>query len=286
MKLLRPLLTQPILALSLTLNLLLGVVVLDSWGNTTRNARPVEVVTAAKTRIIQAPPAAKAKAATPFRWSQLETPDFATYVKNLRGIGCPEATIRDIVGGELTEIYSQKRREAGSQSQGKLLEAEMMKLQTEQDHLLTKLTAPAAVEALPGGAVPAMAAAQTPAATTPAASAGISAASPVADIPVAFTYGSKPADVITQQGSQAVLNGQDSSAGLNPAVAKSLTGIKQDFVQSVGDTSNPDSEAYRLRWQQARQHADERFSSMYGGDAFVRAQAQALQQAPAAGATE
>src|ERR1700753_972204 len=32
-----------------------------------------------------------------FRWSQLDAPDYHVYVKNLRGIGCPEATIRAIV---------------------------------------------------------------------------------------------------------------------------------------------------------------------------------------------
>src|SRR3569623_2104048 len=30
-------------------------------------------------------------------WSHVESPDYATYIANLRSIGCPEQTIRDII---------------------------------------------------------------------------------------------------------------------------------------------------------------------------------------------
>jgi len=275
MKHLRQLFTQPFLALSLTLNLLLATMVVLSWHRTTPDIRPAEVMTAPKTTIKPLPPA---KAPPPFRWSQLETPDFATYVKNLRAIGCPELTIRDIVGGELTEIYEQKRLDAATHNRGRLLEAEMLKLQTEQDNLSTNLTAVAAAPAQ-NGTGPAMAATQTPAATQ-IASGAIAAMSQVADIPVAFTYGSKLGDVVTQQGSLGVSNDEASSLALDPATTNSLKAIQQDFVQSLGDTANPDTEAYRLRWEQARRHADDLFSSRFGGDALVRAQSQAISQAP------
>ena len=32
-----------------------------------------------------------------FRWSQLESSDYHQYMANLRGIGCPEETIRDLI---------------------------------------------------------------------------------------------------------------------------------------------------------------------------------------------
>src|SRR5262245_55092968 len=32
-----------------------------------------------------------------FHWSQIESPDYREYISNLRAIGCPEATIRDII---------------------------------------------------------------------------------------------------------------------------------------------------------------------------------------------
>jgi hypothetical protein len=47
----------------------------------------------------------------PFRWSQLESSDYRLYVANLRGIGCPEQTIRDIITADVDNLYSTRRRE-------------------------------------------------------------------------------------------------------------------------------------------------------------------------------
>lgn len=50
----------------------------------------------------------------PFRWSQLEsTNDYRVYVANLRAAGCPEATIRDIVGGDAERGFSFERSQLG-----------------------------------------------------------------------------------------------------------------------------------------------------------------------------
>src|SRR5688500_11420120 len=32
-----------------------------------------------------------------FTWQEVESRDYVTYIKNLREIGCPDATIRDII---------------------------------------------------------------------------------------------------------------------------------------------------------------------------------------------
>ena len=37
---------------------------------------------------------------TPFRWGRIESKDYAPFVRNLRGIGCPEDVIRDIIATE------------------------------------------------------------------------------------------------------------------------------------------------------------------------------------------
>lgn len=39
-----------------------------------------------------------------FHWREIESPDFATYVANLRGIRCPEETVRDIIVAEVNEF--------------------------------------------------------------------------------------------------------------------------------------------------------------------------------------
>lgn len=42
----------------------------------------------------------------PFRWSQVESPDYREYVANLRAVGCPEPVIRDIVCADLRQLYA------------------------------------------------------------------------------------------------------------------------------------------------------------------------------------
>jgi hypothetical protein len=42
----------------------------------------------------------------PFHWAQLESADYLIYLANLRGIGCPEATVRDIVIADVNELFN------------------------------------------------------------------------------------------------------------------------------------------------------------------------------------
>ncbi len=44
-----------------------------------------------------------------FNWSQVESADYREYIANLRGIGCPEATIKDIVITDIMRLYAARR---------------------------------------------------------------------------------------------------------------------------------------------------------------------------------
>jgi hypothetical protein len=44
-----------------------------------------------------------------FSWREIESPDYPTYILNLRDIGCPEQTIRDIIIADVNSLYAQKR---------------------------------------------------------------------------------------------------------------------------------------------------------------------------------
>jgi hypothetical protein len=44
-----------------------------------------------------------------FVWSQIESDDYATFITNLRQIGCPEATIRDIIVADVSQLYARRR---------------------------------------------------------------------------------------------------------------------------------------------------------------------------------
>ena len=44
-----------------------------------------------------------------FSWREVESPDYPTYITNLRQIGCPEQTIRDIIIADINALYAMKR---------------------------------------------------------------------------------------------------------------------------------------------------------------------------------
>jgi LysM repeat protein len=44
-----------------------------------------------------------------FMWSELESPDYVTYIANLRDIGCPEQTIRDIIIADVNGLFAKRR---------------------------------------------------------------------------------------------------------------------------------------------------------------------------------
>jgi len=44
-----------------------------------------------------------------FTWREVESDDYPTYVANLRDIGCPEQTIRDIIIADINALYTRRR---------------------------------------------------------------------------------------------------------------------------------------------------------------------------------
>src|SRR6185295_13264151 len=44
-----------------------------------------------------------------FSWREVESADYPIYIANLRDIGCPEQTIRDIIVADVNQLYAQKR---------------------------------------------------------------------------------------------------------------------------------------------------------------------------------
>lgn len=44
-------------------------------------------------------------------WEQVESPDYREYIRNLRSIGCPDETIRDIILADVNKLYDAKRKQ-------------------------------------------------------------------------------------------------------------------------------------------------------------------------------
>ncbi|MEO6336693.1 MAG: hypothetical protein ABIP71_07760 [Verrucomicrobiota bacterium] len=58
-----------------------------------------------QTKTILPPPSAS------FDWSVIESKDFSVYADNLRGIGCPEQTVRDILTAEINDLFVHRRQD-------------------------------------------------------------------------------------------------------------------------------------------------------------------------------
>ena len=74
----------------------------------------------------------------PFHWRQLEASDYPTYIGNLRRIGCPDSTVRDIVSADLHAVFAdrrQKLKEEAQQLERRGSESAMAEIKAAQQHL-------------------------------------------------------------------------------------------------------------------------------------------------------
>ncbi len=89
-----------------------------------------------------------------FTWEEVESADYVTYISNLRAIGCPEQTIRDIIVADVNQLYFHRRVTEvisadqqwwRSEPEAKLVEeatAKIKSLEAERIALLTRLLGP------------------------------------------------------------------------------------------------------------------------------------------------
>ncbi len=85
------------------------------WGRQTeqeRDAAQAEVAAwkaKAEAAALPAPSSpARVTVTNAFNWRQLESTDYRQYIANLRAIGCPEMTIRDIILTDVMRVYAQR----------------------------------------------------------------------------------------------------------------------------------------------------------------------------------
>jgi hypothetical protein len=68
---------------------------------------PVKVETNVVVQVVPVPAPAAPVAA--LDWRSVESPDYREYIDNLRRIGCPEETIRDIIIADVSKLYASRR---------------------------------------------------------------------------------------------------------------------------------------------------------------------------------
>lgn len=52
------------------------------------------------------PPPGVVEVNEPFHWAQIESADYRVYLANLRALGCPEATVRDILIADVNDLFA------------------------------------------------------------------------------------------------------------------------------------------------------------------------------------
>lgn len=181
-------------------------------------------------------------AGAPFQWRQIESTDYRVYIANLRRIGCPETTVRDIIRADVRGLFGVKRKELGQQAG----QAGQWSPQAEEALIADLLgqEPPVLAEAKPRAKVARQ----------------IQAAEP--SLPVAF------------------LTVAPEVLKLTPEQQEAVQLVRDTFLARVGGVGQyPDDPAYHERWQKAQPEADELLKAYIGRSAFQEYQIGAAMQA-------
>ncbi|HZR16495.1 MAG TPA: hypothetical protein VFE51_04145 [Verrucomicrobiae bacterium] len=207
-------------------------------------------------------------AAKDFSWAQLESSDYLTFIDNLRRIGCPEQTIREIVSADLDDLYAPRRQsilQSLASGQTGLVErtrAEgvLRQLREEESAILQRLfPSPGArqVAESPTGAI------------QPVRQPREQVANTNISVPVVF----QPVDT-----NRVTLGADD---------LESIQRVRNSFVAGLGTNLDVSSPEYLHRWQKAQLQADNLLEGWLGRQTALQyeqaaEQVGAPQSAPAA----
>lgn len=182
----------------------------------------------------------------PFRWSQLESTNYLTYIQNLRGIGCPEQTVRDIITADVESLYqarAQRLRQTQSDSSAEL-EMESQRLAAEKASVIARLLGADAT--------------QLTAESSSAPSTNMRPRNGTAPTPLPLVW--QDVDL--------------SALNLNPDQKEAIASLRRDFMQKIGGANqDPSTPAYRERWQKAQPETDAALAGLVGRKEFLQMQA-------------
>jgi hypothetical protein len=197
------------------------------------------------------PPVVPSARPAPLRWSQLYSSDYHNYVKNLRGIGCPEPSVRAIVTADVDSVYqliaNQLEQKLGALAKSPL--ADQLKSTGTEQALRSSLQKLPAAEAAKIADLLGLKSASTAAAAGPATAASAAAV---------------PMPLVMQNIDSSTLN-------LTEEQTRQVAQIKQDFLKQAGDArqdpNDPDSQA---RSRTAQSDADNMLLAMLGNELYTQ----------------
>jgi hypothetical protein len=254
------------LKISILLNLFLlgGLVFMAAGGRQVVSPSAPTTIAKAAPLPAEAAPVAQPTSSVepePFRWSQLESADYRAYVKNLRGISCPEPTIRAIVAADVHNLYNAKYQ----QLEQKLtalndapLSARLASYQ-EQQALETEL------QKLPGEETAMAAGLQ--AQESSSASRQVASAQVVSRMSAASQSTKPPVlPLVFQNVDLAQLN-------LNDQQVRAITDLRNQFVDQIGGLNqNPNDPNYLQNWQLSQPEIDELLKGFLGPYKYMQYQ--------------
>ncbi|MFZ4764874.1 MAG: hypothetical protein ACOYMN_07945 [Roseimicrobium sp.] len=279
-----------------------------AWGWWAAPALPPAPVAAPALKPAAAPAKPSPRQQPAFHWAQVESEDYAAFIGNLRRIGCPESTIRDIVQGELRTSYGERCAQlekeilrsptyqppAGKTRQ-QVLETRMRQVESEMNALTGSLMAQGSAPAVATSAAYASAVAVGPGiangvtngVATSAASTAAAVAPPVRK-PLVLAGVDLTAAPAAAPGTTRPTYAGPGMMAVTPEQSAALGEMQEKFVADIGGPGqDPADPAYARRWRQAQTAADDLYRLRYGVDAFndmSRAAAQkAYNEARAAG---
>jgi len=230
----------------------------------------VKVKPPAQAVAVSAPPIVQQAESQPFNWSQLESADYRTYIKNLRGIGCPEATLRAIVTEDVGALYRKRSREL----EQKLADINNSSWSVQFRSFNSQQTLKAELQKLPGEEAAEIAdllgLQPTPAQevamnTTPSSQADATPSSQVGATPASQLSRSRNSSQSPPVLPLVFQNVDLHALNLNNQQVQAINDLRQSFVDAIGGLNqDPQDPAYLDRWQKAQPEADLILQGMLG----------------------
>jgi hypothetical protein len=199
-----------------------------------------------------------------FRWAQVESSDYRKYIGNLRGIGCPERTIRDIISADVHSLYEQRRKQvqrdslAGTSTSARVTPRQgLEELRNEEAKVVLELLGPEPAEGSADSVEVAKAGSERPERLQN------SRERDAVRLPLVFQDTGIP------------------NLKLDESQDEVLGRLRQQFREEIGgEGQDRSSLEYRRKWQQAQPKSDSMVRGMLGSKFYLDYQILAAQRAP------
>jgi hypothetical protein len=264
----------PKISVILNVGLLGGLIFIWANHQMERATSALPTATKAKSHVqavaISAPLIVQQAEPKPFHWSQLESADYRTYIKNLRDVGCPDATLRAIVTADVNALYQKRSQEL----EQKLEDINNSSWSVQFRSLNSQQALKAELQKLPGEEVAEIAdllglkpapVREVAINTTPSSQVDVTPSSQMDTAPPSQVLHSRNNSQNTPVLPLVFQNVDPSTLNLNNQQIQTVNELRQSFVDEIGGLNqDPSDSAYLDRWQKAQPQIDGMLLSMLG----------------------